>query len=301
MAVSTKIIKKRIRSIGNTKKITRAMEMVAATKMRKAVNAVLASRPYAFDIWAMVMNLISRLEIKKHPLLTPKSEAKKVAIILVTSNRGLCGGFNSQIVSRALKLADQAETAVEWLAIGRWGAEFLARSGKKMVAVFEKPDVILTTSEISALVKAVTGSFVDGTYQKVFVAYTDFYSALVQKPRLKQLLPLEPLADAELGQVGQASAPQPAAEKNFEYLFEPTPQIVFNELLPHLVTVQLYQAMLESTASEHSARMMAMKNATNAAADMIDDLTLAFNQARQAAITREIAEITGGKAALEAA
>ncbi|MFA6382485.1 MAG: ATP synthase F1 subunit gamma [Candidatus Buchananbacteria bacterium] len=300
MALSTKIIKKRVRSIGNTKKITKALEMVSAVKMRKAVAAVLASRDYSGAAWNLVLSLAKKANAADHPLLTQRAEIKKIGFVLISSNRGLCGGFNSQIISQAISYAKNQPGEAEWIAIGKKGAEFLARSGEKLVAEFDKPDLIAGLTDILPIAKMLIKDYVNGNYDKIILAYTDFYSAMTQKPKIKQLLPFEPVKDADLGSVGS-----PATEKtqttfeDFEYLFEPTKTEILNLFLPRLIEIQLYQAMLESAASEHSARMLAMKNASSAAADMIDSLTLAFNQARQASITREIAEITGSKAALE--
>lgn len=304
MALSTKIIKKRIRSIGNTRKITKAMEMISAVKMRKSVNAVLASRAYAQTAWEVVLNLAKRVDEKDHPLLTKRDKIKKTAIILISSNRSLCGGFNSQVIAKAINFAAHDESASQnFIAVGQKGAEFLARAGKNVVAQFEKPDVITSAATAVPIVNLVISEFLADVYDKVCIAYTDYYSALVQKPKILPLLPFQPKEDSDLGRVGQADqkiAAETSGEfENFEYLFEPNKAEILNQFLPLLIEIQLYQAMLESAASEHSARMMAMKNASSAATDMISDLTLMFNQARQAGITREIAEITGSKAALE--
>lgn len=298
MALSTKIIKKRIRSIGNTKKITRAMEMVSAVKMRKSVNAVLASRAYARTAWEVVLNLAKRVNAEDHPLLAICGKTAKTAVILISSNRSLCGGFNSQIVAKALAFA--GTDAIDYIAIGQKGAEMIARGGKNIVAQFEKPDVITGAETVKPVLKMIIADFLAGKYDKVCFAYTDYISALTQKPKVLQLLPFQALQDSDLGSVGAASQNKEAAIfDTFEYVFEPNKAEILNQFLPMLIEIQLYQAMLESAASEHSARMMAMKNASSAATDMIADLTLMFNQARQAGITREIAEITGSKAALE--
>ncbi|OGY49033.1 MAG: ATP synthase F1 subunit gamma [Candidatus Buchananbacteria bacterium RIFCSPHIGHO2_02_FULL_45_11b] len=298
MALSTKLIKKRIRSISNTKKITRAMEMVSAVKMRKSVNAVLASRAYARTAWEVVLNLAKRVNPEDHPLLTGHGETNKTAIILISSNRSLCGGFNSQIIAKVLALAGADD--VDYIAIGQKGAEMLARGGKNIVAQFEKPDVITGAETVKPAIKMIIADFLTGKYTKVFVAYTDYISALTQKPEVLQLLPFQALQDSDLGSIGAKSQnKEESAFDTFEYVFEPNKTEILSQFLPLLIEIQLYQAMLESAASEHSARMMAMKNASSAATDMIADLTLMFNQARQAGITREIAEITGSKAALE--
>ena len=302
MALSTKIIKKRIRSIGNTRKITKAMEMVSTVKMRKAVQAVLATRPYAASAWEMMGELLARMgEGAKHPLLETRPEVKRSACIVITSNRGLCGGFNAQVLAAALRHA-QGQTGIinMWIVVGKRGGEFLARNQQAIAAEFPKADVITGVDEISALLKMIITDFTTGTYDRVYVAYTDFISAMIQKPRIRQLLPLEKSPDSLLGSVGQDIKKSVQSETDIlEFLFEPGVDVVLEAFLPHVVEIQLYQALLESTASEHSARMLTMKNASNAAADMVEELTLAFNQARQASITREIAEITGGKAALE--
>ncbi|MFA6410293.1 MAG: ATP synthase F1 subunit gamma [Candidatus Buchananbacteria bacterium] len=302
MAVSTKTIKKSIRSIGSTKKITKAMEMISAAKMRKAVNSVLASRPYSQNAWTLVVNLAKKVTNAYHPLLQKPQQVNNIAVILVTASRGFCGGYNSQIISQAINFAktekeNNPEVKIHWLTVGKKGSEFLVRNGQSVTAEFTKSEVVSNSAEASPLAKMVVKDFNQGIYDKVMVAYTDYYSALVQKPKIKQLLPLEPTVDADLGNVGSTSENLPA--DNLEYLFEPNPAEVLNRFLPHLIEVQLYQAYLEASASEQSARMMAMKNASSAASDMIAALTLAYNQARQASITREIAEITGGKAALE--
>ncbi|MCX6765230.1 MAG: F0F1 ATP synthase subunit gamma, partial [Candidatus Nealsonbacteria bacterium] len=184
-----------------------------------------------------------------------------------------------------------------WLTVGKKGSEFLARNNQPLVAEFNKSEVVANAAEAAPLAKMIVSDFNKGIYDKVVMAYTDYYSALIQKPKIKQLLPLEPTADNDLGNVGEVK--ENINKDEYEYLFEPDPQEVLNKFLPHLIEVQLYQAYLEASAAEQSARMMAMKNASSAATDMINALTLAFNQARQASITREIAEITGGKAALE--
>lgn len=303
MAISTKIIKKRIRSISNTKKITKAMEMVSAVKMRKAVTSVLASRDYAKTAWDLIsdlVNLVNKVEAKDYPLLVKRDQIKKIGLILISANRGLCGGFNTQIITKAIQYAKAQQTEIEWITIGKKGAEFLARNGQKVVAEFERPDVITGALAITAIKKMIIKDYLAGTYDKIILAYTDFYSAMVQKPKIHQLLPFEPVKNSDLGSVGETNNQNENNNLGIsEYLFEPNKTEILNQLLPRIIEIQLYQALLESAASEHSARMLAMKNATNAAVDMIDGLTLAFNQARQAGITREIAEITGSKAALE--
>jgi len=309
MAVSTKIIKKRIRSVGNTKKITKAMEMVSAAKMKRAINAVIASRSYANTAWQTVLNLVGRVDSGLHALLQPHAKTEKIAAILISGNKGLCGGFNSRIISTALNYSKQNQLeniqTEAWLIMGKKGGEALVSAKKQVIADFIKPDLMENTNDILGLAKMVTAGYINGNYDKVVLIYTDYISPLRQEPRIKQLLPIVPEIDLMLGAVAINDPTNNKTNtdntdiKNTDYIFEPGPAEVLNHFLPRLIETQLYQALLESTASEHSARMLAMKNASEAANDMIDDLTLAFNQARQAAITREIAEIAGGKAAIE--
>lgn len=303
MALSTKIIRRRIRSIKNTKKITKAMEMVAAAKMRKAVNSVLMSRAYSHSAWQAILNLTARVEEKRHPLLIRRKHVKNICAILISSNRGLCGGFNGHIFFKALKYveAEKERTGAvdEWISVGKKGGEFLARSKKNIIAAFPKPETAVNMQDITPISKIIIDGYMNEVYDEIYIVYTDFVSAMVQKPRVKKLLPFEPVEDTELGHVSSSREELHEHAIKEEYEFEPSPDAVIDIFLKKLIDVQLYQAFLESIASEHSARMMAMRQATDAAGDMIDELTLMYNQARQAAITREIAEIAGGKAVLE--
>ncbi len=309
----TKDIQRRIKSIASTKKITRAMEMVAAAKMRKAVEAALATRTYANLSWETLMHLAARSEgALSHPLLEPRPEIRRQAIILITSNRGLCGGFNTAVMAEARKVIAGFETSTDLVLLGRKG-EALAAS-LNVAAQFHKDDVITDSAAVTPVAKLVIDSFLAGTYDRVLVAYTDFINAAKQVPRVKQLLPLLTAnADGSLGLLGhddQVGVSQKFVEEKskrhleaggyvLQYAFEPDEATVLDRIVPRLVEVQLYQALLESTASEHSASMAAMHQATKAASDLVDELTLFYNKARQANITAEIAEITAGVAALE--
>ncbi|MDP3986049.1 MAG: ATP synthase F1 subunit gamma [Candidatus Veblenbacteria bacterium] len=315
MPQATREIKRRIRSIQNTRQITRAMELVSAAKMRRAVQNVLMTRTYASLAWQLLTELAGRTDPAQHPLLAKRYPVKRIGLILVSSNRGLCGGFNHQLVNRVnLYLAhhrqQQVELEADLVAVGRRGRDISFRLGHSIVAEFTKPDVTTRLEEITPIAKLAMADYLSGRYDRVVVAYTDFISPVSQKPRIKQLLPIEEEQDLYLGAARVPQAPaagwQPVSEPeqasasfNYEYLFEPSPDRVLEYLLPRLLEVQIYQALLESDAAEHSARMMAMRNASDAAKDMIDGLTLAFNQARQSAITTELADITSGRVALE--
>lgn len=312
----TKEISRRIKSISNTKKITKAMEMVAAAKMRRAIEAVLKTRTYANLSWETVLHLSKTVPNQNnrplHPLLTKRDSIKKVAIILITSNRGMCGGYNAAIINKVKEsIKKHSQVPVEFVLIGKKGA-VVYNQGFTVAAEFTKSDLINDTAEITPIIKLAIADFLSGRYDKVLVAYTDFVSAVKQIPRIKQLLPVDIESEDEyLGVIDDARvgvSKKLLAEKTEkhlipksgnEYLFEPSPEEVLDTIIPRLLEVQIYQAMLEANASEHSARMSAMHQATEAASDMVKELTLFYNKARQASITAEIAEISAGANALK--
>ncbi|MEY4722558.1 MAG: hypothetical protein RLZZ324_71 [Candidatus Parcubacteria bacterium] len=311
MAISPRLIRRRIKSVTNTRKITKAMELVAAAKMRRAVQATLASRPYAEAAWRAITEISAIKGAVNHPLLngravsgdedTARKETGRILIIAMHSDRGLCGGFNSQLMRAYAAFArtgDGAGKTRDVVAIGKKGQDAHARAGSQVVAAFEgitdKPDV----ARARPIAQLAMNDFNAGTYDEVWLAYTDFKSALTQTPNVKRLLPITRIEG--LGEVGEAVKEGVAkAGVTPDFLFEPSPEAVLDAMLPRLVEAQIWQALLESSASFHSAQMMAMRSATDAAGEMIDDLTLSYNQARQSGITREIAEISSGKAALE--
>ncbi len=304
MALLTRKIKRQIHSIKSTQKITKAMELVSASKMRKAINAVLASRPYSKLAWQMVNTLSQGTSHDLHELLKPREPLKGVGVVLISANRGLCGVFNQQVMREALKFVSSQRsnpqvTAVEFITLGRKGALQSVKSGQLVSADFAKPDVVTDISEIASIAKIIIQRYLEGQFDKVVLIYTDFINSLKQRPTVRQLLPLAKDADSHLGQIGENSNDLNQNELVTEYLFEPSADYVLDHFLPRLIEVQIYQAILESNASEHSARMVAMKNASEAASDLINDLTLNFNKARQAGITQEISEISVSKAALE--
>ncbi|MBP6859010.1 MAG: ATP synthase F1 subunit gamma [Candidatus Magasanikbacteria bacterium] len=316
MAINTKTIKRRIKSIGSTKKITKAMEMIAAAKMRKAVNAALDTRAYSSLAWELLVNL-SKMQKVQIPLLEVRP-VEKILMIIITSNRGLCGSFNANIIKKtalqmknpqaiAKQMIDGEEIlpktniSVDVVGIGRKGADFAKKMGYNLTAAFTNMTDTPSFDDALPIAKMVIDAYEKKMYDKIIVAYTDFKSALVQTARLRQVLPISE-SDlektlVELGGMSTAEAPQ---KTNLtDYLFEPNKTDVLKIILPRLVESQIYQTMLESSASEHSSRMLAMRSATDAAKDMIDELNLTFNKGRQAGITQEIAEIAGGAAALE--
>ena len=311
----TKEISRRIKSVSSTKKITKAMEMVAAAKMRKAIEAVLKTRTYANLSWETVLHLAKLAENRNeslHPLLSPRSKIEKVAIILITSNRGMCGGYNTAVISKAKESITKHPIPTDFILSGKKGT-VVHNQNYEIVAEFEKSEILTDARDIYPLVKMALDNYQAGKYDKILVAYTDFVNPAKQIARVKQLLPIEvEKADDYLGIIGGESkagtTPELLAEKDkkhlsegdytYEYTFEPSPKEVLDLMIPRLVEIQLYQAFLEANASEHSARMTAMHQATEAATDMVSELTLFYNKARQASITAEIAEISAGANAL---
>lgn len=301
MAVQTRAIKGRIKSVKNTRKITKAMELVAASKMRRSVTAVLASRPYAKLAWNTITSIGRITDTSLHPLLRRNGEVKSVLVLLVTSDRGLAGGFNTNVIRQTREVIKSfGETVdVKAICIGKRGADVLKRLGVPILANFVEITNNTKFEEVLPIGRMVIQEYTQGQFDKVVLCYTDFISAISQAPVILGFLPLSVETVKGVGQVQQPGHEDMKFTKAKEYTFEPSPQAVLDRILPRLVETVLYQAVLESAASEHSARMMAMRSASDAAGEMIDDLTFTFNQARQAGITQEIAEISSGKAALE--
>jgi F-type H+-transporting ATPase subunit gamma len=319
MGVNTKAIKRRIKSVGNTKKITKAMEMVAAAKMRKATEAAVNTRTYAMLAWDLLVKL-SKGQKDTLPLLKTR-QVKRLLVVLVTSNRGLCGSFNSNILRKTAEhlndpkniskqrienghLEPSDEIEIDVIGIGKKGADFAQKQGYNLISSYSDFSDTPSLSDLLPISKMLISEYEEGNYDKVVVAYTDYKTAISQVAKLRQVLPIsEHDIEKMIGELGKNDE-QPAADNEEgieveDYLFEPSPKEVLNTILPRLVETQIFQAVLESSASEHSARMMAMRNASDAAEDMIKELNLTFNKARQAGITQEIAEIAGGAAALE--
>lgn len=290
------------------------MEMVATAKMRKAIDAVLSTRTYANLSWETVLHLANKDKHSGeilHPLLTPKEKVNKVAIILVTSNRGMCGAYNTAIINKAKdSIKKHSQVPTEFILIGKKG-EILYNQKYTIAADFPKHDLVSNEAEVEPIVNLIMKDFLSGKYDKVLVAYTDFVSPLEQVPRVKQLLPInietedeylgivaDPKIRVDKDLVSSKSDKHLNKESGQDYIFEPSPEEVLNRMLPRLLAIQIYQALLEANASEHSAWMSAMHQATEAASDMIEELTLYYNKVRQAGITAEIAEISAGANAL---
>lgn len=264
--------------------------MVSAAKMRKAQNATMASRTYS-ELGSELIYGLGNVDKYENPLLEEYPDARKIGIVLITTNRGLVGGFNSNLINKLkeLELGDP-ELVGEIIAVGKKGSEAVSRTQRQLIAQFPKHDATLQVPDIYPIIKLISDSFQSGEYRKMLVVYNHFVSTLEQKPTIKTLLPFNFTRERDKAE---------QVTNTWQVLFEPTRSTVLEHLLPRILESQIYQAILESDASEHSARMVMMKNATEAASDLVDDLTLTFNQLRQNKITTELSEITAGRIALE--
>jgi F-type H+-transporting ATPase subunit gamma len=296
---SAREVKKRIRSVKNIGQITRALEAVSASRVRKAQARVLASRAFAEKAWEILLNVQSSATrgVPLHPLLTPRTDPQNAIVILITSDRGLAGAFNTNIMRVARRFAERIPEEVRYVTVGRKGRDSLIRLRENVIAEFPNPSeqTIATLSPISRLA---IDEFLAGTVDEVFVAYTDFINTLTQRPRVLRLLPLMPYVTDDHVVVEYIKDVPTVSAGTSDYEYEPNAAAILDEIVPRFTVLQLYQAVLESQASEHSARMVAMRNASDNADSLADDYTLVYNKARQAGITNEILDIVGGAEAL---
>jgi len=280
-----RLIRRRIRSVKGVAKITRAMEMIAASRMRRAQERGLAGRPYSEKIYQVIADLAALPHEGElaHPLLQ-RRPVTKIAVVHITPDRGLCGGLHGNINRKTASFILEQSVPVTLIIVGHKGIDFMRRHSRDIRAEFtrlgDQPS-LLDTLPISRII---IDDYTNGIIDLVYLVYAQFISTMLQRPILRQILPVEP-------------AVIPAAQ-NVDYIYEPSPDVVLGELLPRFVEMQVYHAILESIASEQSARMVAMRNATDNANELIEDLTLMYNKARQEAITKELLDITGGAAAL---
>jgi F-type H+-transporting ATPase subunit gamma len=288
---STRDIRRRIKSVKNTAQITKAMQMVAASKMRKAQMAALAGRPYAHLLNEVLASLVAGNKDFTHPLLE-KREVRKRAVILISTDKGLCGGLNSSLMREAAKFPQ--DTA--FITAGRKGSQFIARTKRTLTAEFTYKDAP-AFAEARAISKFAVEMYLKGEVDQVDILFTNFVSTLVQKPEVKRFLPIAEITPVHAGIGAEAAAPAAQANSG-EFVYEPDQETVLGSLLPHSLNFQVYQILLEAKASEHSARMVAMKNATDNAKQFIKDLTLEYNKLRQANITKELLEISSAAMAM---
>jgi F-type H+-transporting ATPase subunit gamma len=283
-------IRQRIRSVRNISQVTRAMEMIAASNMRRAQQATLASRNYsekAREVMQYVATEPGRSKML-HPLLEERADVKSIAVVLYTADRGLAGAYNVNVIRKTLdfvKPYEKENKSVRLITVGKRGRDLMRRFGKEVVADFSDMGIRPEIAEVSALTRAALDEFLSGRVDQVYLAYTGFVNVLRQVPTVRRILPIE---EADTKRQGPPQV----------YLYEPNAEEILAEVLPRFVEVQIYQALLEAIASEQAARMVAMRNATDNAKELIESLTLLRNKVRQASITKEILDIVGGAEAL---
>lgn len=283
-------IRGRIRVAKNIQQITKAMKMVAAARLRRAQEAVGAARPYAEKMRDVMQSLGAGNDNLRHPLLRNVTEPQNIGVILVTGDRGLCGAYNSSVIRRANDLVRPfGPSRVKMICVGKKGATFFRRRGYDVAAENPVPATGISFSEAQAISRTGRELFASGQIDALYLIYTQFFSAMTQRPQTLTVLPIQPPSAT-----GDAPAGPTA-----DYIFEPEAEQILGSLLPRYVDTQVYQAVVESIASEHGARMTSMSSATDNAGKMISRLTLSLNRARQATITKEIAEIVGGAEALK--
>jgi F-type H+-transporting ATPase subunit gamma len=282
-----RLIRRRIRGVQSTAKITRAMEMIATSKMRRAQEAGVAGRPYDQKIRQVISDLAALRYTGEvpHPLLQ-RRPVKKIAIIHISPDRGLCGGLNANLNRRTGSFILGQEKPVTLVCVGRKGLDFMRRYGREIRAEFTGLGDRPTLFDVLPIARVVNDDYISGYVDEVYLVYSRFVSTMLQTPVMEKLLPIEPVTVAP-------------SQQNIEFIYEPTPQSVLGELLPRFVEMEIYHAILESIASEQSARMVAMRNATENANELIQHLTLLYNKARQEAITTELLDIVGATAALQ--
>jgi F-type H+-transporting ATPase subunit gamma len=287
-------VRLRIRSVKSIAQVTRALQAVSASNVRKAMAAMSRTRPYATKAWQVLTHIAGQPgRATLHPLLTPRAEDRNELVVLITGDRGLAGAYNSNIVRFALQRFNKSEVPVSYIARGRKGRDMLIRRRKKVIAEFSHLPAAPTFSDVSAIGRLAVDEFLSGNVDRVYLVYTDFINMVKQIPDIKLLLPLE----IGVGE-GRVEVFEHVQKASAAYIYEPNEEEILDEIVPRFTALQVYQAIMESLASEHAARMVAMKNATDSATDLADALQLEYNKARQQGITGEILDIVGGVEAM---
>lgn len=289
---SPRELRLRVRSVKNLAQVTRALETVSASYVRRAIQATLATRPYAAKSWELLTYLASQPgRSTLHPLLAERAEARKILVLMVSGDRGLAGAYNVNILRKTLSYFEDSKIPVSYVAVGRKGRDLLIRRRKRVIADFNHLPNPPTFTDVSAIGKLVVDDFLKGAFDQIWIAYTEYVSMVNQTPLVRKLLPIGEEA------VSAAGGSKPVQD-NSVFAYEPDQEELLNEIVPRFTALQIYQAILSAQASEHAARMVAMRNATESANDLIGALQLEYNKLRQQLITSEMLDITGGAEAL---
>jgi F-type H+-transporting ATPase subunit gamma len=288
-------VRLRIRSVKNISQVTRALQTVSASKVRKAMQAMMNTRPYATKAWQVLTHIAAQPGRENlHPLLTQRNEVTNILIVMITGDRGLAGAYNSNIVRFALQQFGKSNIPVSYIMVGRKGRDLMLRRRQNVIAEFSNLPAAPSFSDVSAIGRLAVDEFLKGEADEVYLVYTDFINLVRQVPSVKKLLPLE-VGTGE----GRVVAFSPAQRSlAAAYIYEPDQAQLLDEIVPRFTALQVYQSIMESLASEHAARMVAMKNATDSASSLADALQLEYNKARQQTITNEMLDIAGGAEAL---
>jgi F-type H+-transporting ATPase subunit gamma len=291
-------LRRRIRAVKSTQQITKAMKMISASKLRRAQDRIIGARPFALQMQRVLNSLASRVDPSSHPLLAERDPAdaadSKVLVVVITADKGLCGGFNTNIIKAANGVINNAGAPVALGLVGRKGRDFFKRRGFDVrieeIGIFQR----VKYADAKRIADAAIAEFTSGRASKVFIVYNEFKSVMQQRVATEQLLPIP---KAAMGAGASRAAGAPGSKEDVDYIYEPDPAQILGDLLPKHLEIQVYRALLESAAAEHAARMTAMDAATKNSGEIIDTLTLYMNKVRQAAITREIIEVVSGASA----
>lgn len=297
---SAREMRLRIRSVKNISQVTRALQAVSASKVRKAIAALMGTRPYATKAWQVLSHVAGQPGRENlHPLLTGRTSVKNTLVVVVTGDRGLAGAYNTNLIRFVFRKFDHYPNPVRFITVGRKGRDLLIRRRMNVIAEFSNLPAAPTFGDVSAIGRLAVDEYLNGQVDEVYLVYTDFHTMARQEPTVKKLLPLS--VDGGLGRV--ESYERTAAEKKISaaYLYEPGEREILDEIIPRFTALQVYQAVLESLASEHAARMIAMRNATDNANELVGALQLQYNKVRQQLITNDILDIAGGAEALSQA
>ena len=294
---SAREMRLRIKSVKNISQVTRALETVSASKVRKAVNAVMATRSYATKAWQVLRHVAEQPgRDSLHPLLVKRSNVKNALVVVVTGDRGLAGAYNSNVIRFTAQKFDQYSVPVKYIAVGRKGRDLLFRRRKDVIADFSNLPAAPSFADVSAIGRMAVDEYNNGNVDEVFLVYTDFVNMGRQIATVKKLLPLELEGEGLVEDFNHKASDGPAAA----YEYEPDQRELLDQIIPRFTALQVYQAILESQASEHAARMIAMRNATDNAKELVSALQLVYNKVRQQTITNDILDIVGGAEALAA-